>query len=57
MWGSAVNSSEGRRGADPRPGRLSDIPSLGMDDRRHRTSRSISPSGVHGRLHRYDIKW
>jgi hypothetical protein len=57
MWGSAVNSSEGRRGADPRPGRLSDIPSLGMDDRRHRTSRSISPSGVHGRLRRYDIKW
>lgn len=57
MWGSVVNSSESRRGADPQPGRPSDSPPpSGMDDRRHRISRSISPRGDRGRLRRYGIK-
>jgi hypothetical protein len=57
MWGSAVNASEGRRGADLRLGCLSDSPTPGMDDRRHQTSRSISPRADRRRLRRYDFKW
>lgn len=58
MWSSVVNSSESKRGADmwgPLPGRLTDSPPPGMDDRRHQKSRSISPRGGRGRLRRYDI--
>lgn len=58
MWSSVVNSSERKRGADmwgPLLGRLSNSPPPpGMDDRRHKKSRSISPRGGRGRF-RYDI--